>query len=91
VQGAEDAVHVWKQTGGGETLPNLFYGRVPKDFRDQTGATEFHLSAKEAIESKMIYRKQDIYMGSLPQIPEYTIDRTSADVVRNMVTLVNEE
>ncbi|NQV34523.1 MAG: copper homeostasis protein CutC, partial [Phycisphaeraceae bacterium] len=60
-------------------------------FRDETGASEFHLSAKETIDSKMTYRKEGVYMGSLPQIPEYTINRTSADIVRNMVTLVNEE
>ncbi len=59
-------------------------------FRDQTGAHEFHLSAQETIDSQMTYRKQGIYMGSLPQIPEYTVNRTSADIVRNMVALVNE-
>lgn len=61
-----------------------------KEFRDQTGAHEFHLSAQETIDSTMTYRKQGIYMGSLPQIPEYKMNRTSADIVRNMVTLVNE-
>ena len=60
-------------------------------FRDETGAREFHLSAKETVDSKMTYRKQGIYMGSLPQIPEYTTNRASADIVRNMVTLVNGE
>jgi copper homeostasis protein len=61
-----------------------------KEFRDQTGAREFHLSAQETIDSQMTYRKQGIYMGSLPQIPEYTINRTSVHIVRHMVTLVNE-
>ncbi|MCP4450530.1 MAG: copper homeostasis protein CutC [Planctomycetes bacterium] len=60
-----------------------------KAFRDRTGAHEFHLSAQETIDSQMTYRKQGIYMGSLSQIPEYTVNRTSADIVRNMVTLVN--
>ena len=61
-----------------------------KAFRDQTKAHEFHLSAQETVDSLMTYRKQGIYMGSLPQIPEYTMNRTSADIVRNMVTLANE-
>ena len=61
-----------------------------KDFRDQTGACEFHLSAKEPVESRMAYRKQGVYMGGLPQIPEYEMNQTSADTVRSIVTLVNE-
>jgi copper homeostasis protein len=60
-------------------------------FRDETGACEFHLSAKETVDSRMTYRKQGVYMGSLPQIPEYEMNRTSTDIVRNMVTLVNED
>jgi copper homeostasis protein len=58
--------------------------------RDQTGAHEFHLTAQEKIPSTMTYRKQHIHMGGLPQIPDYEVNRTSADRVRQVVTLVNE-
>lgn len=57
--------------------------------RDQTGAHEFHLTAQERIPSTMTYRKQHIHMGGLSQIPEYEMNRTSADRVRQVVTLVN--
>ncbi len=63
---------------------------IIKDFRDQTGACEFHLSAKMTVDSKMTFRKQDVFMGSLPQIPEYEINVTSADLVKQVVALVNQ-
>jgi len=61
-----------------------------KQFRDQTGACEFHLSASAPVDSSMTYRKQGVYMGGLPQIPEYAMNRTSAETVRDIVSLVNE-
>ncbi|CQR70174.1 Polyketide synthase PksM [Sporomusa ovata DSM 2662] len=35
VQGREDALHILKQAGSKEKLPNLFQGRVPRDFSGQ--------------------------------------------------------
>ena len=61
-----------------------------QQFRDQTGACEFHLSASAPVDSSMTYRKQGVYMGGLPQIPEYTMNRTSVETVRDIVSLVNE-
>ncbi len=60
-----------------------------RDFRDQTGACEFHLSAKAAVNSRMTFRKQDVTMGGLPQIPEYEINVTHADLVKQVVASVN--
>lgn len=61
-----------------------------KQFRDQTGASEFHLSASGPVESVMKYRKQGVYMGGLPEIPEYQMKRTGTGAVREIVSLVNE-
>ena len=44
---------------------------------NETGATEFHLTGRTKINSKMRYRKENIYMGGLPEIPEF--DRKIAD------------
>ncbi len=69
--------------GGGIRESNI------RTIRDATGAREFHLTAREPLESVMTFRKGDIFMGGLPQIPEYKIFVSSADKIRNVVTLVN--
>ncbi len=38
----------------------------------QTGASAFHMSLRTKEESKMQYRKSGVFMGGLPEIPEYT-------------------
>jgi copper homeostasis protein len=58
--------------------------------RDATGAKEFHLTAREAVESEMTYRKEEILMGGIPQIPEYKIFITSKNTVKNIVYLVSK-
>jgi copper homeostasis protein len=61
-----------------------------RTIRNATGAGEFHLTAREPVESVMTFRKEQIFMGGLPQIPEYKIFVSSADRIRKIVTLVNE-
>jgi len=61
-----------------------------KGIRDFTGAREFHLTARVPVDSEMAFRKEHIFMGGLPQIPEYKIFITSPKRVRKIVTLVNE-
>jgi copper homeostasis protein len=56
-----------------------------KAFRDFTGATEFHMTGRKPIDSKMVYRKDGIYMGGLPQIPEFEIFITDANMVQKLV------
>jgi acyl transferase domain-containing protein/NAD(P)-dependent dehydrogenase (short-subunit alcohol dehydrogenase family)/acyl carrier protein len=41
IQDREDAVYVWQQTGGKERLPNLFQGKVPRDFKGQKVMQEY--------------------------------------------------
>ena len=61
-----------------------------KAIRSATGAREFHLTAREPMESVMTFRKENIFMGGLPQIPEYKIFVSNADRIRKIVTLVND-
>lgn len=58
--------------------------------RDATGAKEFHLTARIPVESKMTFRKEDILMGGIPQIPEYKNFITDKNTVKNIVYLVND-
>ncbi len=56
----------------------------------QTGVTEFHLSGKHYIPSKMEYRNEQVFMGSLPQIPEYEIAVTDENKIINVFKALNE-
>lgn len=52
----------------------------------ETGAREFHLSARESTESGMIYRNPGLKMGSnMIMIDEYAQQVTSADKVRQTI------
>ncbi len=53
-----------------------------------TGAKEFHLTGHHRIESRMKYKKTGIFMGSLPQIPEYSITETDTIKIKNITKLI---
>lgn len=52
---------------------------------DQTGASEFHLSARIRIDGKMTYRNPLVSMGGTVQIAEYGREMTSARKVREAI------
>ena len=60
------------------------------EIRDYTGAKEFHLTGRKSIPSKMEYRQEGIFFGGLPQIPEYEIKLTDTEIIRKVVSLVNQ-
>lgn len=55
----------------------------------QTGAIEFHLTGHKTVESKMKYRQESIFMGGIPEVPEYSVLETDAEVIRRIVDLVS--
>lgn len=61
-----------------------------RKIRDISGAVEFHLTGKKIVESKMQFRKTDIYMGGFKEIPEYFINQTDSDRIREIVNTVNQ-
>jgi copper homeostasis protein len=61
-----------------------------KEIQDFTGAKEFHLTGRKSFPSKMKYRKEGIYFGGLPQIPEYEIKFTDPEIIRKVVSKVNQ-
>ena len=50
-----------------------------------TGAREFHLTGRKVIDSDMIFRKQDISLGGIPSIPEFSRKVADADMIRSIV------
>lgn len=61
-----------------------------KSLREFLGTHEFHLTGRMEVESKMTFRKEHIFMGGLPQIPEYKNFITDPVRIRKIVSLVNE-
>ena len=51
--------------GSGVRLSNI------SQLIQKTGASEFHLSERKNIPSKMTFKREHVFMGGLPQIPEY--------------------
>ena len=70
--------------GSGINKDNILY------LKKETGANEFHLTGRKKVESKMEFRKDGIFMGGLPQIPEFQISITDPEIIRKIVTLVNQ-
>jgi copper homeostasis protein len=56
----------------------------------QTGAKEFHVSERKSHESPMQFRRGNVFMGGLPQIPEYEIRVIDAEMIRLIVDSVLE-
>lgn len=58
----------------------------------ETGAKEFHLSAREPVESGMLYRNSNLKMGgAVVQINEYEQQVTSSEMVKKTIeSLVNQ-
>ena len=58
--------------------------------KERTGAREFHLTGWKAIDSSMEFRKDEIFMGGLSQIPEYEIKITDAARFERIVKMVED-
>lgn len=59
---------------------------------EETGAREFHLSARESVESGMIYRNPNLKMGGeAVVIDEYSQQVTGAEIVRSTLWALNVE
>jgi copper homeostasis protein len=59
-----------------------------KELIDQTGATQFHASAKAFVPSKMKFRNTETKMGSIED--EYRYELTSATKVKALVDCINK-
>ena len=59
------------------------------NLRDNTGATEFHVTGRSLFPGKMQYRNPDISMGDNISVPEYDQWLTDPERIRKIVELAN--
>ena len=60
------------------------------EFARFTSAKEYHATLRSLVDSKMIYRNNDVTIGGLPQIPEFSIKETDPEKVANFVSIINK-
>jgi copper homeostasis protein len=53
-----------------------------------TGAKEFHLSARKAIESKMIFRREGLKMGNSQGYNEFTLNVADPEKIKNIIKIL---
>lgn len=75
----EKSRHVSIMPGGGINAGNI--ARIARE----TGAKEFHLSARARLESNMLFRNTGIRMGGNPEVEEYAVQVTSKEIVRETI------
>ncbi len=71
------------QAGGGVNAA------VIRQLYPASGVTAYHMSGKEALDSAMRYRKEEVNMG-LPSFSEYTIYRTREEEIRQARQVLEE-
>jgi len=54
-----------------------------------TGVTEIHASARSTYPSNMKYHQKNIFMGDLPEIPEFEISQTDSHKIKLIVQSVS--
>ena len=59
-----------------------------KKIIETTGAAEFHVNETSLIESPMDFRRKDVFMGGLQQIPEYQRKVVDANKIKQLVEIV---
>jgi copper homeostasis protein len=55
-----------------------------------TGAKEFHLTCRKVIESKMTFRRQNISMGGITGISEFSRKVIDPDMIRGIINMLRE-
>ena len=60
-----------------------------KKVYEMTGGTNYHMSGKRVIDSRMTYRREEVSMG-LPSLSEYDIWETSAEETAKAVKVLKE-
>jgi copper homeostasis protein len=70
--------------GGGINISNI--GAIART----TGAHEFHFTGRKTIESQMIYRKDGIYMGGHPDVPEFSRKVADPEIIRGVIDILSK-
>ncbi len=90
ILGAEKLAQLVKQANGRITImPGAGINESNiKNLIHQTGAIQFHASAKEFVPSKMEFRNTETKMGSIED--EYRYELTSENKVKALINCINE-
>ncbi len=70
--------------GSGITEENI------EEIHNMLNAKEYHVSLRRILESEMIFKKSDIAMGGLPDIPEFENRVTDAGRVKALINIVKK-
>jgi len=70
--------------GGGITLRNI------QRLKKETGAAEFHLTARKKISSTMQYRQNNVFMGGELRLPEYEHSIADAALITQVQSMLNQ-
>ncbi|MCW4013122.1 MAG: copper homeostasis protein CutC, partial [Candidatus Bathyarchaeota archaeon] len=65
--------------GAGLTPENI------KEFHNRVKAREYHSTLSEVVDSVMMFRREDVYMGGLSVIPEYSWKQASAEKIQKFL------
>jgi len=68
--------------GGGITDQNIL------PLLRQTGVREIHASARQVVESQMLFRREDVSMGGTPLFSEYAHREASGDKIKALLNVV---
>ncbi|MCJ7449530.1 MAG: copper homeostasis protein CutC [Bacteroidales bacterium] len=53
-----------------------------------TGASEFHLTGRKIVNSKMIFRREGIAMGGVPDIPEFSRKVADSQRIKKIINIL---
>jgi len=53
-----------------------------------TKASEMHLTGRKTIDSDMIFRRQGINMGGVPDIPEFSRKVADPERIKNIINII---
>lgn len=70
--------------GSGVRVENI------KQLKNETGASEFHVSGKEIFESEMSFRNQNLSMSNMTILSEYQTERTISRKISEIVKEANQ-
>ncbi len=59
-----------------------------KELATSTGAKEFHLSGRSITESEMIFRREGIAVGGVPEIPEFSRKVTDPQRIKKIINIL---
>ena len=68
--------------GGGINISNIAI------IANATKAREYHLTGRKVIESDMIFRRQGVSMGGIPEVSEFTRKIADEDTIRKIIEIL---